>query len=57
VAERATMTQAIADGNAAGLAGAHVTTCPHPRGSLLRAAWVKGYARARPVTPAQGTTP
>lgn len=26
------------------------TTCPYPRTSVLRTAWVRGYAGARPAT-------
>ncbi|WP_405565491.1 Rmf/CrpP fold protein [Streptomyces sp. NBC_01180] len=42
--------QAATDGATAGRRGDRPTTCPYPRDSLLRAAWIRGYARARPVT-------
>ncbi|MFE7782044.1 Rmf/CrpP fold protein [Streptomyces nigrescens] len=47
MAAREEMTRAITAGAEAGRRGDPPTACPHPRTSLLRAAWVKGYARAR----------
>lgn len=44
---REDVAQAIADGTAAGRRGDPPTACPHPRDSLLRTAWVRGYAPAR----------
>jgi len=38
--------QAVIQGREAATAGEPVTTCPYPRTSLLRTAWVKGYAHA-----------
>jgi ribosome modulation factor len=49
VAAREDIARAIAEGNAAGKRGDLVKTCPYPRESLLRPAWIRGYARARPV--------
>ncbi|WP_371522749.1 Rmf/CrpP fold protein [Kitasatospora sp. NBC_01300] len=43
--------RAVEAGRAAARAGQSVTVCPHPRESILRAAWVRGYAAARPITP------
>ncbi|WP_457028099.1 Rmf/CrpP fold protein [Kitasatospora sp. P5_F3] len=40
--------QAMQDGIAAAAAGRSVTACPHPRGSMLRTLWVRGYAKAAP---------
>lgn len=34
-------------GAEAGRTGQPPTACPHPRTSLLRAAWIRGYAPAR----------
>lgn len=47
---RADMVQAIGEGAAAGRDRAPVTACPYPAGDLRRTAWVRGYARARPLT-------
>jgi hypothetical protein len=46
---RQDIAQALADGAAAGSRGDPPSTCPHPRTSLLRRAWVAGYARTRPL--------
>ncbi|WP_441251189.1 Rmf/CrpP fold protein [Kitasatospora sp. McL0602] len=40
--------RALQDGLRAARVGQSVTACPHPRGSLLRTAWVRGYAQAAP---------
>nr|WP_170304786.1 Rmf/CrpP fold protein [Kitasatospora viridis] len=40
--------RAIAAGQQAARDGQPVTACPHPRGDLLRTAWVRGYAQAAP---------
>ncbi|MGW9041243.1 Rmf/CrpP fold protein [Streptomyces lydicus] len=39
--------EAILKGAEAGETGQPVTVCPYPRESLLRRAWIKGYANAR----------
>ncbi|WP_078661184.1 Rmf/CrpP fold protein [Streptomyces sp. NRRL B-24484] len=41
--------RAAAAGRDAARAGQSVTVCPHPRESLLRLAWVRGYAAERPT--------
>ncbi|MEW2297323.1 Rmf/CrpP fold protein [Streptomyces sp. NPDC006743] len=46
---REDITRAVIQGAEAGRRGDDVRTCPHPSDSLLRTAWIKGYARARPV--------
>lgn len=40
---------ALQDGRQAASSGQPVTECPHPRGSLLRTAWVRGYASSAPL--------
>ncbi|WP_308303773.1 Rmf/CrpP fold protein [Streptomyces sp. CB02959] len=47
---REDIVRAVTDGAAAGRRGDDVRTCPYPRDSLLRTAWVKGYAKERPAT-------
>ncbi|MGK3093773.1 Rmf/CrpP fold protein [Streptomyces sp. WAC01490] len=47
---REDITQAVSEGAEAGRRGDPPTACPYPRTSLLRGAWVRGYARARPLT-------
>ncbi|MFF7234409.1 Rmf/CrpP fold protein [Streptomyces sioyaensis] len=47
---RESITQALTEGAAAGRAGKPATDCPYPRTSLLRTAWIRGYARARPLS-------
>ncbi|WP_257032531.1 Rmf/CrpP fold protein [Streptomyces sp. 1331.2] len=39
--------RAVTAGRDAARAGQPVTVCPHPRESLLRLAWVRGYAAVR----------
>jgi hypothetical protein len=46
--------QALADGAQAGRDGRPPTDCPHPAGSVLRAAWVRGYAKQRPIAARRG---
>ncbi|MFF5501255.1 Rmf/CrpP fold protein [Streptomyces roseolus] len=46
---REDIARAILAGNEAAKNGDPPTTCPHPRTSVLRAAWIRGYADARPV--------
>ncbi|MET9555095.1 Rmf/CrpP fold protein [Streptomyces sp. NPDC006645] len=38
---------AIIKGRTAGEAGEKPTACPYPSTSILRTAWIKGYAPAR----------
>ncbi|MFD4659333.1 Rmf/CrpP fold protein [Kitasatospora sp. NPDC058444] len=42
--------RAAAAGRDAARSGRPITVCPHPHESLLRAAWVRGYAAARPIS-------
>lgn len=44
---RAALVKAYTDGHTAGSEGAEPTACPHPRDSLLRSQWIRGYARGR----------
>ncbi|MEV5509042.1 Rmf/CrpP fold protein [Streptomyces orinoci] len=46
---RSELVRAIHEGAAAGREHLPVTVCPYPRGDLLRSAWVRGYAKARPL--------
>lgn len=51
---REEIVRAVTAGRDAGLAGDAPTVCPYPRDSLLRTAWIRGYAparRARQKTP------
>ncbi|MGW8988712.1 Rmf/CrpP fold protein [Streptomyces zhihengii] len=47
---REDIVRATLDGEDAARDGRPVTACPHPASSLLRTAWVRGYARGRPAT-------
>lgn len=47
---REDIARAITAGREAGARGDHVTACPYPGTSLLRRAWFRGYAEARPLT-------
>ncbi|QKN87533.1 hypothetical protein SEA_HFRANCETTE_6 [Streptomyces phage HFrancette] len=47
---REDITRAVNEGAEAGRRGDPPTACPYPRTSLLRSAWIRGYARARPIT-------
>ncbi|MFD7738408.1 Rmf/CrpP fold protein [Streptomyces sp. MJM8645] len=47
---RADVVRTVEAGRAAARDGQPVTACPHPRESILRVAWVRGYAAARPIT-------
>lgn len=49
---REDIARAVEEGRAAGRTGTAPTACPYPRTSLLRAAWIRGYAETRP--PRQG---
>lgn len=46
---RADIVQAMQDGRRAGAAGDRPNACPYPADSLLRSAWLRGYAAARPL--------
>lgn len=46
---REDIVRALLAGAEAARNGDEPTTCPYPRDSLLRTAWIKGYARTRPV--------
>ncbi|MFJ7337873.1 Rmf/CrpP fold protein [Streptomyces sp. NPDC101116] len=41
---------AVESGREAGRNGDPPTTCPHPASSILRTAWIRGYAEQRPLT-------
>ncbi|WP_445396451.1 Rmf/CrpP fold protein [Streptomyces sp. LE64] len=47
---RADIATAVQEGRAAARRADPVTTCPHPATSVLRTAWIRGYAAARPAT-------
>lgn len=40
--------QALQAGQQSARASEPVTACPHPRGTMLRTLWVRGYAMAAP---------
>lgn len=46
---RAQIVEALTAGREAGRRGDRVTACPYPRTSLLRRAWIRGYAEQRPA--------
>ncbi|MFI9824423.1 Rmf/CrpP fold protein [Streptomyces sp. NPDC052013] len=49
MAGREELVRALDEGAAAGREGASVASCPYPAGDLRRSAWVRGYAKARPL--------
>jgi ribosome modulation factor len=49
VATRGELVRALNAGAQAGRDGTPVTSCPYPRGDLLRSAWVRGFAKTRPL--------
>ncbi|NUK22063.1 Rmf/CrpP fold protein [Streptomyces lunaelactis] len=51
---REDIARAMLNGRDAGRTGKRATECPHPRDSLLRTAWIRGYAAARPVSTGRG---
>ncbi len=53
---REDIARAVIEGTEAGRRGDPPTACPHPRTSLLRTAWIRGYARARPIAGQQDDT-
>ncbi|GGW67979.1 Rmf/CrpP fold protein [Streptomyces griseoloalbus] len=46
---RQQIVEAVLAGREAGQRGDRVSACPHPATSLLRTAWIRGYAQARPL--------
>ncbi|MDT3395586.1 Rmf/CrpP fold protein [Streptomyces sp. B1866] len=46
---RVELLRALNAGRDAGLARRPVTDCPYPSGDLRRSAWVRGYAKGRPL--------
>lgn len=44
---REDIVRAVTEGDTAGRTGQPPTACPYPRTSLLRTAWIRGYAPAR----------
>ncbi|MFE0877310.1 Rmf/CrpP fold protein [Streptomyces sp. CA-250714] len=46
---REDIVRAVTAGREAGRRGDRPTACPHPRDSLLRTAWIRGYAETRPL--------
>lgn len=49
---REDIVRAVRQGIEAGRRGDDPRTCPYPGTSLLRTAWIKGYASERPATTA-----
>ncbi|MEK9521451.1 hypothetical protein MIU24_18955 [Streptomyces venezuelae] len=47
---REDIARAIVEGDRAGRDGKPPSACPYPRTDILRTAWIRGYAAARPVT-------
>ncbi|WP_167538243.1 Rmf/CrpP fold protein [Streptomyces albofaciens] len=43
--------RAVTAGAEARRRGDRPSTCPYPRDSLLRSAWIRGYTRAAPPAP------
>lgn len=46
---REQIVKALNEGAQAGRGGAPVTSCPYGAGDLLRSAWLRGYAKNRPL--------
>jgi ribosome modulation factor len=46
---REQLAKAINEGAQAGRDGDPPTACPYPRDDLRRSAWIRGYAKARPL--------
>ena len=53
---REDITRAITAGREAGARGDDVRTCPYPRTSVLRTAWIRGYVERRPLSSQEETT-
>ncbi|MGW3711354.1 Rmf/CrpP fold protein [Streptomyces albogriseolus] len=51
---REDIVRAVEDGRTAGRNGDPLTTCPHPATSLLRTAWIRGYAEQSPLAADDG---
>jgi ribosome modulation factor len=49
VGTREEIVKAVTAGREAGERGDPPTACPYPGASLLRTAWIRGYAERRPV--------
>lgn len=49
---REDIVRAVLAGREAGDRGDPPTACPHPGTSILRTAWIKGYAERRPASTA-----
>lgn len=47
---RVELVRAINQGAAAGRANEPVTACPYAAGDLRRSAWIRGYAKTRPLS-------
>ncbi|MGD6762052.1 Rmf/CrpP fold protein [Streptomyces sp. BH097] len=52
---REEITKAVTAGREAGDRGDPPTVCPYPASSILRTAWIKGYAEQRPLSAQPGT--
>ncbi|APD18592.1 hypothetical protein SEA_PAPAYASALAD_5 [Streptomyces phage PapayaSalad] len=46
---REDITRALLEGRTAAQEGHPPTVCPYPRTDILRTAWIRGYAAARPT--------
>lgn len=46
---REDIARAVEEGREAGRTGQPPTTCPYPRTSVLRTAWIRGYAETHPL--------
>ncbi|MEU3917108.1 Rmf/CrpP fold protein [Streptomyces sp. NPDC029004] len=46
---REDIVRAVTEGAEAGESDQPATACPYPQTSLLRTAWIRGYARTRPL--------
>ncbi|WP_338146230.1 Rmf/CrpP fold protein [Streptomyces boncukensis] len=46
---REDIVRAVTAGREAGERGDRPTVCPYPRESILRRAWIRGYAETHPV--------
>ncbi|MEU8989977.1 Rmf/CrpP fold protein [Streptomyces sp. NPDC048558] len=53
---REEIVEAVTAGREAGERGDPPNVCPYPRDSLLRTAWIRGYAETRPVPSHRETT-
>ncbi|WP_326698036.1 hypothetical protein OG909_12200 [Streptomyces sp. NBC_01754] len=47
---REEITRAVVEGAEASHRGNRPTACPYPADTLLRTAWIRGYATVRPLT-------